>query len=66
MYGYIIITEADNNHVSVFDKDGVIIHCFRSKGSAEGLFSSPCGIALSPNGSIYVSDFNNKRIQIFF
>ena len=23
------------------------------------------GIALSPNGRIYVSDYNNKRIQIF-
>ena len=28
-------------------------------------FLSPYGIALSPNGSIYISDCYNKRIQTF-
>ena len=65
MYGFIFITEKENNRVSVFDKDGVFVHRFGCKGSTNGQFSSPYGIALSPNGSIYVTDFNNKRIQIF-
>ena len=42
--------------VSVFDHVGNFIHCFGSKGSANGQFSTPVGIALSPNGSIYVSE----------
>ena len=63
--GFILITEGGNNCVSVFDKDGVFIHCFGFKGSANGQFSYPCGIALSPNGSVYVTDHKNKRIQFF-
>ena len=37
---------------------------FVSKGSANGKFSAPCGIAVSPGGSIYISDRDNNRIQI--
>ena len=62
MHGSIMITECGNNRMSVFNKDGVFIHCF---GSKEGQFSSPYVIAVSPNGSIYISDYSNKRIQFF-
>jgi len=62
--GYILITDSDN-HVSIFDQSGIFIHCFGSTGSSKGQFSEPCCVALSPNGSIYVSDYHNKRIQIF-
>ena len=54
-----------NHCVSIFDKDGVFIHCFGSHGSSAGQFSYPSGIACSPNGSVYVCDHYNKRIQIF-
>ena len=49
----------------VFDKKGVFIHCFGCYGTTDRQFSSPCGIAVSPNGHVYVSDFHNQRIQIF-
>ena len=65
MYGFILITEENNHRVSVFNKDGVFIHCFGFKGSANGQFSSPHGIALSPNGSVYVTDHYNEKIQNF-
>lgn len=60
--GLILVTEHDNNGVSIFNKDGTFIHCFGCKGSAEGQFSSPSGIALGPDGSIYICDSDNKRI----
>ena len=31
---------------------------------AEGQFSCPCGIAVSPNNDVYVTD-HYKRVQIF-
>ena len=65
MYSFILVTENDNKRVSIFDKDGVFVHCFGSKGSGHGQFSSPRGIAISPTGDIYISDRGNKRIQIF-
>ena len=65
-YGFVLVIEGVNHRVSIFDKYGVFIHCFGSKGSAEGQFhtNENLGIALSPNGSIYISDYCNKRIQI--
>ena len=62
--GRIFVTD-DNHHVSIFDQAGNIIHCFGSHGSENGQFYFPVGIALSHNGSVYVSDHQNKRIQIF-
>ena len=63
--GFILVAECGNNRISIFSEDGNCIHCFGSKGSANGLFSDLYGIAVSPNGSIYVSDRGNSRIQIF-
>ena len=67
MYGFILVTENDNHNVSIFHKDGVYVHCFGSKGSGHGQFrSSPYRhIAISPTGDIYISDHDNKTIQIF-
>jgi DNA-binding beta-propeller fold protein YncE len=36
---------------------------FGQSGSAPGQFSRPRGIAVAPDGSIYVADTNNHRIQ---
>ena len=63
--GFIIVAEQGNGRVSIFDRDGNCIHCFGSCGSANGQFRGPYGIAVSPKGSIYVSDRGNSRIQIF-
>ena len=57
--GFIIVAEHGNHRVSIFDKYHNCIHCFGFK------FSYPRGIAVSPNDNIFVSDTNNKRIQIF-
>ena len=65
MYGFILVTEENNNRVSVFDKDGQYLHCFGSKGSSHGQFLSPRGIIISPIGDIYICDSNNERIQVF-
>lgn len=36
-----------------------------AKGSAPGQFSGPRGIAVDPQGNVYVSEFGNHRIQKF-
>ena len=63
--GYVLVTENGTHCVAVFDQDGACVHQFGSNGSANGQFSSPYGIAVSPNGNIYVADYSNKRVQIF-
>ena len=64
-FGFILVTEYSNNRVSIFDQDGVFVHNFGSHGSAGGQFSRPYGIAVSPNNDVYVTDRDNKRVQIF-
>ncbi|XP_065902619.1 tripartite motif-containing protein 2-like [Dysidea avara] len=63
--GFILVSDEYYGSVLVVDKDGVFLHSFGSNGSAEGEFSSPYGIAVSPNNDLYVTDYNNKRVQIF-
>ena len=63
--GYVLVTENGTHRVTVFDQDGACVHQFGSNGSANGQFSNPRGIAISPNGNIYVADYSNKRVQIF-
>ena len=53
--GFILVADDDNKLVSIFDKDGTFVHCF-----GRGYFSSPCGIAVSPAGDIYISDGSIK------
>jgi DNA-binding beta-propeller fold protein YncE len=36
-----------------------------SEGSGEGQFNTPRGIAVAPNGNVYVADVWNRRVQYF-
>ena len=46
------MTGSGNHRVSIFDKDGVLVHCFGSEGSGHGQFDCPEGIAIAPTGDI--------------
>ena len=65
--GYILVadTSTHNHRISIFDKIGYCIRCFGSKGSNDGQFKFPRGIATGANDHIYISDAGNNRIQIF-
>ena len=57
MHDFVLVTEDGTNRACVCQ--------FGSNGSANGQFSNPHGIAISPNGNIYVADYSNYRVQIF-
>ena len=63
VHGYIFISDGANR-VLIFNVDGMLVHCFGSLGSNPGQFRHPRGITCSPDGTIYVSDSDNKRVQI--
>ena len=65
LLAYMVTTEYGNNRISIFDKYGVFMHSFGSKGSGQCHFNEPQGIAISPTGDIYICDSYNKRIQVF-
>jgi DNA-binding beta-propeller fold protein YncE len=54
-----------NQRVAKFDKNGVFIKSWGSKGTEPGQFGSARAIAVDAQGNVYVADPQNKRIQVF-
>jgi streptogramin lyase len=48
-----------------FSPDGDVLGAFGREGTAPGEFREPVGIAVGPDGNIYVADAWNQRIQRF-
>ena len=54
-----------NSRIAKFDKNGVFIKSWGSRGTAPGQFNTPHTIATDAQGNVYVGDRGNKRIQVF-
>ncbi|MDQ1253007.1 MAG: 6-bladed beta-propeller [Euryarchaeota archaeon] len=68
--GNVYVTDTNNNRIQKFDSnDGGLTYNYVTKwgefGSDEGLFWNPSGIAADSLGNIYVTDWNNHRVQKF-
>src|ERR1700676_4908847 len=54
-----------NARVAKFDKNGVFIKSWGSRGSGTGQFNTPHSLAIDLQGNVYVADTGNHRIQVF-
>jgi NHL repeat len=55
-----------NQRVAKFDKNGVFVKSWGSKGAERGQFgTSARAITVDAQGNVYVADPGNKRIQVF-
>ena len=54
-----------NSRVAKVDKNGDWIKSWGEPGNGPGQFSTPHSIAADADGSIYVADRGNRRIQVF-
>ena len=62
--GYVYL--ADRSHrVVVLDDKGQFVRAFGEGGSGDGQMSYPNGIAVARDGTIYVSDSGNGRVEYF-
>jgi sugar lactone lactonase YvrE len=52
----------ENSRIQVFDGNGQFVREFGSKGPGEGQFNEPCGLAVEPQGEVWVADTWNQRI----
>jgi DNA-binding beta-propeller fold protein YncE len=64
--GDIYVTDGYRNaRVHRFTRDGRLVTSWGSPGHGPGQFHLPHSIAIDPNGTLFVADRANKRIQIF-
>jgi len=54
-----------NSRVALFDGRGRFLQEWGRKGSGEGQFSNPHGLALAAGGDVLVADRENARLQVF-
>lgn len=59
----IFVPEYFNDRIQVFGLDGTPKRIIGSTGSGPGEFNSPGGVAVGRDGSLYVADFYNHRVQ---
>ena len=63
---YIYIADTGNNRVQVLThSDLSFSFSFGTKGTDDGQFMCPRGIAIDSDGALYVTDRDNHRIQMF-
>jgi DNA-binding beta-propeller fold protein YncE len=63
--GIIYLLDYDLDRLVVLDPSGNAVSSMGSSGTGPGEFDRPGGVAVSPEGWVYISDTANGRIQIF-
>ncbi len=69
--GYVYVADTWNHRVQKFDAQGEFVLSWGTLGQSldgielPGAFYGPRGIAVGPEGNLYVADTGNKRIQVF-
>lgn len=61
IYHHLSVVGNGNHRICLFD----LLSSFGSHGRREGQFHYPWGEAIDGQGSIYVTEFDNHRVQVF-
>lgn len=63
---HVFVTDRDNHCVVVFSVDGTAVGAAHgSKGSEQGQFMYPAGLAVTRQGTVVVADRGNRRLQLW-
>ena len=63
--GNIYVLDYDLDRLDILDSAGNLVSSLGSSGNGPGEFDRPGGVAVSPDGWIYIADTANNRIQVF-
>ncbi len=61
----IIVTDASENCIFIFSKDGSLLKKFGGPGNKPGHFNFPAAVCVGKNDEIFISDTKNHRVQVF-
>lgn len=64
-YKRIYVSDGRQNRICVYDLAGNFLFNFGTKGSGNGEFAVPQGLAFDRQNRLYVADMLNARIQVF-
>ena len=59
----LLVTDTGNHRLQLLDREGNFLRAVGSFGNQPGQFNEPVGLAAAPDGSVYVADTWNGRIQ---
>lgn len=62
---YIYVVDALAHHFEIFSKKGELIFNLGEQGMENGEFLFPNGLALKKDGTIYITDRENNRVQVW-
>lgn len=62
---FVYMSDPDRKRVAVINTVSGEVSYFGGPGTATGEFGRPSGIAVGPNGKIFVSDSVNNNVQVF-
>lgn len=62
--GNVWVTDTGNARVMVYTLAGQFVKELGSRGANPGQFNEPVGIAIAPDGAIYVADMYNRRVVL--
>jgi DNA-binding beta-propeller fold protein YncE len=63
--GEVFVADTANDRIVALSPSGATVRAWGARGSGDGRFSSPEGVAVDGAGRVYVVDGENNRVQVF-
>ena len=64
--GLAYVSDSGNHRVLVFTSDGVFVSSFGRRGSNIDQFNNPYGLAFNREGLLYICDYLNNRLVVYY
>jgi uncharacterized protein (TIGR03663 family) len=61
--GNLVVSDTGTHRIKKFSPEGDVLAVSGSRGSADGKFNEPVGLAVAANGDVWVADPGNRRLQ---
>ena len=61
----VYVADAGKHKIFIFTLEGQLLRTVGTRGRWNGQLHWPTAVAISPDGDMYVTDYNNHRVQVF-